>query len=123
MSIEEPPQDATEAAVAELLRLTFLWIRALSAPLIEDQSTEALIKRRDQINEVADICHNLPGLLDPSRRHNVAAGLRYLWGPSSQRKRDWMTACWDRADYDYGWLSDSESERSTTGTSDGASGG
>ncbi|MCX5121237.1 hypothetical protein OG992_29070 [Micromonospora sp. NBC_00362] len=123
MSMDDPPQEATEAAVAELLRLTFLWIRTLSARLVEDQSTEALIKRHAQIHELADICHNLPGLLDPGRRHNLAAGLRYEWRTSSQRKRDWMTACWDRADYDYGWLSEPESEQSAADSDSGASGG
>ncbi|MGV9214936.1 hypothetical protein ACTFTM_23995 [Micromonospora sp. RB23] len=123
MSSDDPAPEATEAAVAELLGLTFLWIRALSAHPVEDQSPETLAKRRIQIHELADICHNLPGLLHPSRRHNLAAGLRYLWRTSSQRKREWMTACWDRSDYDYGWLSGPESEQSAAGPGNSAPGG
>ncbi|MFF5055375.1 hypothetical protein ACFY1S_19570 [Micromonospora sp. NPDC000663] len=123
MSMDDPPQEATEAAVAELLSLTFLWIRALSAHPIEDQSPETLAKRRHQIHELADICHNLPGLLHPSRRHNLAEGLRYLWRTSSQRKREWITACWDRVHYDYGWLTEPGSEELAAGTGNSASGG
>jgi hypothetical protein len=76
MLTEEPPQGATEEAVTQLLHLAFTEVRFLTSPLAEDQSPEALIKRRDQINEMADICHNLPGYLAPERRHRLAEGLR-----------------------------------------------
>ncbi|MGC4891216.1 hypothetical protein [Micromonospora sp. DT227] len=122
MSTDDSPQEATEAAVAELLRLTFLWIRAMSAQPTEGQSTEELIKLHDQIHDLADICHNLPALLMPSRRHNLMAGLRYQWGVSAQRERDWMTACWDRVGYDYAWLSDLEAEQPAARTDNGAAG-
>jgi hypothetical protein len=109
MSIDEPPQVAMEEATAHLLPLAFMEIRFLASPLIEDQSLEALVKRRDQINELADICHGLPGLLGPERRHLLADGLRYRWRTSSARKRQWIRSRWDHLGYDYGWLARSDS--------------
>lgn len=110
MSINEPPQAAMEAATAHLLYLTFLQIRYLSAPLLENQSSEALIKRREQINQLADLGHGLPGLLAPEHRQNLAEGLRYRWRTASARKRRWMTSCWDDIGYDYTWLKDEDTE-------------
>jgi hypothetical protein len=107
MSTDQPSQAATEAAVAGLLRLALLEIRFLTAPLIEDQSNDALLKRRDQINEIADTCHNLPGLLNPEQRHQLIDLLRHNWEASSPRKRRWMRHCWDHLGYDYGWLIES----------------
>jgi hypothetical protein len=123
MSINEPDQAATETATAHLLYHTFLRIRYLSAPLIGDQSTEALIKRRDLIHELADICHNLPGLLDPERRHNLIGGLRYLWRTSSDGKRRWISSRWDQLGYDYSWLDDGADATEELGSKSEAPGG
>lgn len=104
MSVEEPPEAVTEEAVAMLLHLAFIEIRSQTSPLTEDQSPEALAKRRDRINELADLCHNLPGYLAPGRRHRAAEGLRYVWRVSSERKRNWLRSRLDHLGYDYGWL-------------------
>ena len=50
MSTNEPPQAITEAAIADLLRLTFVRIRFLSSPLVGDPSRKGLIKRQDRIH-------------------------------------------------------------------------
>ncbi|MET8264992.1 hypothetical protein ACWD8I_06665 [Micromonospora arida] len=104
MSVQEPPEAVTEEAVAMLLHLAFIEIRAQTSPLTEDQPPEALAKRRDRINELADLCHNLPGYLAPGRRHRAAEGLRYVWQVSSGRKRNWLRSRLDHLGYDYGWL-------------------
>src|SRR3954453_6334137 len=104
MSTNEPAQAATEEAAAQLLHMAFIEIRFLAAPLVEDDSYEALIGRRDQIHELADICHNLPGLLGPQRRHRLGDGLRYMWRGASPRKQHWIRSCWDHLGYDHHWL-------------------
>ena len=110
MSIEPPPlaaaAEAAEAAeaAAELLARTLIHIRYLTAPLIEDQSPEALLRRRDAVHELADICHNLPGLLTAERRHSLVQGLRWMWRTSSPRKRRWILSVWDDIGYDHRWL-------------------
>jgi len=104
----QPDQAAAETAVAYLLSESILAIRFSAAPLLPDQSIDSLVARRDQIHELADICHNLPGYLAPARRHNLIQGLRWLWTGSSGRKRRWIRSCWDRHGYDYTWLLDEE---------------
>src|SRR5262245_39501654 len=109
MTHETPPdQAATEAAVAYLLGESIVAIRFSAAPLLPDQSIEALIARRDQIHLLADICHDLPGYLAPDKRHHLVQELRWLWTGSSARKRRWIRSCWDRLGYDYSWLLDEE---------------
>ena len=104
MSVQEPPEAATEEAVAMLLHLAFIEIRSQTSPSAGDQSPEALAKRCDRINELADLCHNLPGYLAPGRRRGATGGLRYVWRVSSERKRHWLRSRLDHLGYDYGWL-------------------
>ncbi|MEU6072277.1 hypothetical protein [Micromonospora sp. NPDC047074] len=68
MTTVEPPQVVAEQAVLQLLHLAFLEIRFYTAP-VDDESLETLLKRREQINELADLCHGLPGCVAPERRH------------------------------------------------------
>jgi len=104
MSVHEPPEAVTREAVAMLLHLAFIEIRSQTSPAIGDRSPEALAKRCDRINELADLCHNLPGYLAHGRRHRAADGLRYVWRGSSGRKRTWLRSRLDHLGYDYGWL-------------------
>ncbi|MFG3417867.1 hypothetical protein [Micromonospora sp. NPDC048063] len=106
MTIVEPPQVVTEKAVLQLLHLAFLEIRLYTAPVDDDQALETLLKRRKQINELADLCHGLPGCVAPERRHLVSDNLRYLWRTSSARKQQWMRSHWDHLGYDHRWLTD-----------------
>ncbi|MFI5915213.1 hypothetical protein [Dactylosporangium sp. NPDC051541] len=78
MQTDEPAVGEMERATADLLRLAFVEIRFLTEDRQEDQSPEAVIRRRKRVNAIADICHNLPGLLAPGRRDRLADGLRYL---------------------------------------------
>jgi multiple sugar transport system substrate-binding protein len=56
------------------VHLAFLEIRFLTAATHDDQSADAVNQRRERANEIADICHNLPQWLDPSRRGSLADG-------------------------------------------------
>lgn len=93
-----------EQATAGLLHLAFLDIRFLTAASHDDQSADATTRRREQANEIADICHNLPQWLGPTRRSSLADGLRYQWRTSSTRKRRWLQSRWDQLGYDHRWL-------------------
>ncbi|MGW5579609.1 hypothetical protein [Micromonospora chokoriensis] len=104
MSAQQPPEAATQQAVAMLLHLAFMEIRLQTSPLTDDQSPEALARRAGRINELADLCHNLPGYLAPERRHRAAEGLRYVWRFSAGRRRDWLRSRLDHLGYDYSWL-------------------
>jgi hypothetical protein len=107
MPTHQPPQAAAEEATAELLREAIIEIRFLSAPTMH-QSPKELVRGRDRIHELADLCHNLPGLLAPERRPRLTEGLRHMWRTSSARKRMWVRACWDHLGYDYSWLTHGE---------------
>jgi len=104
MQASEPPPAAMEEATARLLHLAFLEIRFLTAASHDDQSVDAAAQRLQRANEIADICHNLPQWLDPSRRANLADGLRYQWRTSNTRKRRWLQSRWDQIGYDHRWL-------------------
>jgi hypothetical protein len=106
MQASEPPQAAMEEATTRLLHLAFLEIRFLTAASHDDQSVDAVNQRLQRANEIADICHNLPQWLDPSRRANLADGLRYQWRTSSTRKRRWLQSRWDQLGYDHRWLTE-----------------
>ncbi|MBQ1023959.1 hypothetical protein [Micromonospora sp. C95] len=60
-----------EGATADLLHLGFMEIRFLTAPPLEAHPVDALARRRERANMIADICHQLPGLLAPQRRQPV----------------------------------------------------
>ncbi|GAB4106086.1 hypothetical protein GCM10028790_51050 [Micromonospora taraxaci] len=104
MSAQEPPEAATQDAVAMLLHLAFMEIRLQTSPLTDEQSPEALARRVVRINELADLCHSLPGYLAPERRDRAAEGLRYVWRVSAGRRRNWLRSRLDHLGYDYGWL-------------------
>jgi hypothetical protein len=104
MQSSTPPQTAMEEATVRLLHLAFLEIRFLTAVPHDDQSADAVAQRREQAHEIADICHNLPQWLDPSRRANLADGLRYQWRTSGIRQRRWLQSRWDQLGYDHRWL-------------------
>jgi hypothetical protein len=106
MQPSTPPQAAMEEATARLLHLAFLEIRFLTAAAHEAELVDAVAQRRQQAHEIADICHNLPQWLDPSRRAELADGLRYLWRTSGPRQRRWLQARWDQLGYDHRWLTD-----------------
>jgi hypothetical protein len=106
MQASGPPQAAMEEATTRLLHLAFLEIRILTAASHDDQSVNAAAQRLQHANEIADTCHNLPQWLDPSRRANLADGLRYQWRSSSTRKRRWLQSRWDQLGYDHRWLTD-----------------
>jgi hypothetical protein len=103
----QPPQAAAEEATAELLREALVEIRFLSAPT-QHQSPKELVRRRNRIHELADLCHSLPGLLAPERRPQLIEGLRYMWRTSCALKRTWVRACWDHLGYDHSWLTQGE---------------
>jgi hypothetical protein len=84
MTIDQPCQTTAEEATAHLLHMALIQIRFLAAPLVKDQSHEALLDRRDRIHELADICHNLPRYPGPERRHRLLDELRYTWCASSE---------------------------------------
>ncbi|MET8310808.1 hypothetical protein [Micromonospora sp. NPDC005173] len=116
MESDEPSQAAMEAATADLLHLGFLEIRFLTKPLLEAHPADALARRRERANMIADICHQLPGLLAPQRRHQLADGLRYQWRTASATKRQWLRSRWDHLNYDHRWLTEAATtERPTTG--------
>lgn len=69
---------------------------------------EALVRRREQANAIADIHHGFPGLLAPQRRHHLADGLRYLWRTASATKRQWLRSRWDHLNYDHRWLTEAQ---------------
>ena len=106
MQPSTPPQAAMEEATARLLHLAFLEIRFLTAMPREGESADAVAQRREQAHEIADICHNLPQWLDPSRRAKLADGLRYQWRTSGLRQRRWLQARWDQLEYDHRWLTE-----------------
>ncbi|MEV4518169.1 hypothetical protein AB0K00_55585 [Dactylosporangium sp. NPDC049525] len=93
-----------ERATADLLRLAFVEIRFLTEDRQEDQSPEAAARRRKHANAIADICHNLPGLLAPGRRDRLADGLWYLWSTANAARRRWLVGNWDHLAYDHRWL-------------------
>ena len=95
-----------EEATARLLHLAFLEIRFLTAPIHDDQSTEALDQRRERANEIADICHDLTAWLDPHRRDGLAAGLCHQWRAAGTRQRRWLQSRLDQLGYDHRWLTD-----------------
>ncbi|MEU1606774.1 hypothetical protein [Micromonospora matsumotoense] len=99
-----PCRAAMEAATADLLHLGFLEIRFLTAPQPEAHPQNALVRRRERANLIADICHQLPGLLAPERRDQLPAGLRSLWLTASTTKRQWLRSRWDHLNYDHRWL-------------------
>jgi hypothetical protein len=115
MSVQEPPEAVTEQTVAMLLHLAFIEIRFQTSPANGDQSPQTLAQRRDRINELADLCHNLPAYLTPERRDRALEGLRYVWRVSSGRKRNWLRTRLDHLGYDYGWLEALDVEESTEG--------
>ncbi|UAB99570.1 hypothetical protein Dvina_16750 [Dactylosporangium vinaceum] len=104
-----------ESATADLLRLAFVEIRFLTEDRHEDQSPEAVIRRRKRVNAIADICHNLPGLLAPDRRARLADGLRSLWNTANAVQRRWLVGNWDHLAYDHRWLTASTPD-ATAGT-------
>ncbi|GGO13804.1 hypothetical protein [Micromonospora parathelypteridis] len=119
MESDEPPDDAMEAATADLLHLGFLEIRSLTVPPPEAEPATALTRRRERASMIADICHQLPGLLAPQRRHQLADGLRYQWRTASATKREWLRSRWDHLNYDHRWLTEAAiTERTTTGKHD-----
>lgn len=101
-----PPPAAMEEATAGLLHLAFLEIRLLTAVSGEGESADVVARRREQAHEIADICHNLPLWLDPSRRAGLADGLRHLWRTAGVRQRRWLRSRWDHLGYDHRWLTD-----------------
>ncbi|QDY11172.1 hypothetical protein FJK98_31865 [Micromonospora sp. HM134] len=101
-----PSRAAMEAATADLLHLGFLEIRFLTAPLPETHPINAVARRRERANLIADICHQLPGLLAPQRRDQLADGLRSLWLTASTTKRRWLRSRWDHLNYDHRWLTE-----------------
>jgi hypothetical protein len=119
MTTDQPPHEATEEAAARLLYLALIGIRFLTAPLVEDQTSQALIQRRDQIHELADLCHNLPGYLAPARRAKLSNGLRYMWEAASPHQQQWIRSCWDQIGYDYRWLADVTREDGPTAEASG----
>ncbi len=121
MASDEPPQTAMEEATAALLHLGFIEIRFLTAPPQEGQSADALARRREQANTIADICHELPGLLAPQRRHQLADGLRYRWRTASAAKRQWLRSHWDHLNYDHRWLTEADpADTPTSGQNSGS---
>ncbi|RNH99635.1 hypothetical protein EEZ25_21780 [Micromonospora aurantiaca] len=110
------PQAAMEAATADLLHLGFLEIRFLTAPLLEAQPADVLALRREHGNMIADICHQLPGLLAPQRRDQLADGLRYQWRTASATKRRWLSSRWDHLSYDHRWLTEAATGRPSPDT-------
>ena len=98
---EPPQQEAMEAAVAYLLAESFSEIRFELAPLRDDVP---LKRRIPNAWVLADLCHNLPPWLDPSRRSRIQEGVEYVWATSSALRRRWIRSCWDRIGYDYSWL-------------------
>ncbi|MET7427248.1 hypothetical protein [Dactylosporangium sp. NPDC005555] len=106
MQTSESPQAAMEGATAHLMRLAFIEIRFLTSSTHDDQTVEAVANRRKQANAIADICHNLPGLLDPTRRANLAEELRHTWRTATARNRRWLQSRWDQIGYDHRWLTD-----------------
>lgn len=113
MESDQPPQAAMEAATADLLHLGFLEIRFLTAPLLDAHSADAHDRRRERANMIADLCHQLPGLLAPQRRDQLADGLRYLWRTATATKRQWLRSRWDHLNYDHRWLTEAATERPT----------
>ncbi|MFG2010771.1 hypothetical protein ACGFNF_17025 [Micromonospora sp. NPDC048868] len=105
MTIARPDQAATESAVARLLSDSLLMIRFLAAQG-QPTSSDEFPGWRQQVHALADLCHNLPALLDPSWRDRVHDGVAYTWKMASPGKRDWIRQCWDAAGYDYRWLLD-----------------
>lgn len=104
MQPDEPVLATMEKATVDLLRLAFIEIRYLTEDRHEDQSPAAAAVRRKRANAIADICHNLPGLLAPGGRDRLADGLRYLWGTANAAKRRWLLHNWDYLAYDHRWL-------------------
>src|SRR5688572_11111702 len=98
-----PPQEATEAAVTYLLAQSVVMIRFELAPLRDDEPDR---KRMHRAWILADLCENLPGCLDPSRRPRIHENVEYIWSTASEPRRAWMRNCWDRIGYDYRWLPD-----------------
>lgn len=94
-------QETTEAAVAHLLTESLLMIRYLAAP---DGDRTVQDHRREQVHTLADLCHNLPAWLDPTRRERIHEGIAYMWRTASPIKRRWVRQCWDAINYDYRWL-------------------
>ncbi|GIJ13113.1 hypothetical protein ACFFMR_05265 [Micromonospora andamanensis] len=62
---------------------------------------------------IADICHQLPGLLAPQRRDRLADGLRYQWRTASATKRQWLSSRWDHQHYDHRWRNEAVTGRPT----------
>jgi hypothetical protein len=118
MQLGEPNQAAAEDATADLLRLAFIEIRFLTSPLHDDQSPDAVSRRREQASTIADTCHGLPGLLATRRRHHLFDGLRYLWRTASAGKRQWLRSRWDQLSYDHRWLTEPGSETAPGVTSE-----
>lgn len=101
-----PPTGATEEAIVRLLHLAFLEIRFLTAATDDKQTVDAVDQRRERANEIADICHDLPSLLDPRRRDRLADGLRDQWRTAGTRQRRWLQCRFDQLGYDHHWLTD-----------------
>ena len=74
------------------------------------QTSEPPQAAMEEANVIAEICHNLPGFLDPTRRANLAEGLRYTWRTATVRNRRWLQSRWDQLGYDHRWLTDLEPE-------------
>ena len=95
-------QEATEAAVAHLLTESLLMIRCLAA--LDADGAVPSNRRQEQVHALADLCHNLPAWLGPTRREGIHEGVTYMWRTASPAKRKWVRQCWDAISYDYRWL-------------------
>ncbi|MER6592859.1 hypothetical protein ABT214_13590 [Micromonospora purpureochromogenes] len=102
MTLVRHDQEATEAAVAHLLTESLLMIRYLAAP--DGERTVPGNCRQEQVHALADLCHNLPAWLDPTRRERIHEGITFMWRTASPAKRKWVRQCWDTISYDYRWL-------------------
>lgn len=100
----ETRDEETEAAVAYLLSAAMLDIRFQLADLPHHKTPDQ--QRMHNAWMLADLCHNLPAWLHPSRRARVREGLEWAWRTASDPKRAWMRYCWGEIRYDYSWLPD-----------------
>ncbi|MBQ0906996.1 hypothetical protein [Micromonospora sp. U21] len=95
-------QEAAEAAVSHLLTESLLMIRYLAAS--DGDRTAPDNGRQEQVHTLADLCHNLPSWLDPTRRDRIHEGIAFMWRTASPNKQRWVRQCWDAISYDYRWL-------------------
>ncbi|WP_433268367.1 hypothetical protein ACQPWR_09115 [Micromonospora vinacea] len=95
-------QASAEAAVTHLLAESLLMIRYLTASDGDQPVSDK--RRQEQVHALADLCHNLPAWLDPTRRDRIHEGIAFMWRTASPNKRRWVRQCWDAIGYDYRWL-------------------